>query len=85
LLVDAGVAGDARNDVAERYALALALSGGTPAKNLPELPDQPTNLLSVVPPPNGAANTGEAVRDALDHAQRIEQLLAPTPTQQQGS
>jgi hypothetical protein len=38
-----------------------------------------------VPPPNGAANTGEAVRDALDHAQRIEQLLAPTPTQQQGS
>ena len=49
------------------------------------LPDQPTNLLSVVPPPNGTANTGEAVRDALDHAQRIEQLLAPTPTQQQGS
>ncbi len=85
LLADAGVAGDARNDIAERYALALALSGGTPAKNLPALPDQPTNLLAVVPPPDGTAKTGDAVRDALDHAQRIEQLLSPTPTQQQGS
>jgi hypothetical protein len=85
LLVDAGVAGDARNDVAERYALALALSGGTPIKNLPTLPDQPTDLLLVVPPPSGTAKTGDAVRDALDHAERIERLLAPTPTQQQGS
>ena len=85
LLADAGVAGDARNDVAERYALALTLSGGTVDKNLPTLPDQPSNLLSVVPPPNGTANTGEAVRDALDHAERIERLLAPIPTQQQGS
>ena len=85
LLADVGAIGDARNDVAERYALALALSGGTPVKNLPKLPDQTTNLLSVVPTPDATAKTGDAVRDALDHAERIEQLLAPTPTQRQGS
>jgi hypothetical protein len=85
LLSDTGIADNARIDAAERYALALALSGNAPIDGVAKLPDVPAQLLSIVQPPSApAATTGEALQRAVERARRIEQLLGSAPIAQQG-
>lgn len=89
LLSDTGLPANVRNEAADRYALALALSDGTSGQGLPNLPDPATHLLAVLPSaPDttaGASTPGTEVQNALDRAKGIETLLGPTPTGQQGS
>jgi hypothetical protein len=86
LLSDTTITGDARNEAAERYALALALSGSAPIAGLPPIAGAPGSLLAIVQKPeNAAGTTGEAVQSALERAQRIETMLGPATTPRQGS
>ena len=77
-----------RNDLATRYALAVAMHG--PAENVTvlKLPDAPARLLAAVPSAAAGANPGQpglrSLRGALERARRIETLLDP-PTAHQGS
>jgi len=78
-----------RNDLATRYALAVAMNG--PATNVTavKLPEGPARLLAAVPSAASDANTTRppglvALRSALERARHIETLLDP-PTAHQGS
>jgi hypothetical protein len=88
LLRDPLLPATARNDLATRYALAVAMNG--PATNVTamKLPDAPGRLLAAVPPvasdANGTPPSLRALRSALERARRIETLLDP-PTVHQGS
>ncbi len=85
LLANTAIKGDARAAAAERYALALALSNGTPANDLPALPQRSSALVAIVTPPDSAKTTGDRLRTALDRANRIQQLFAAPPAHAQGS
>jgi hypothetical protein len=88
LLRDPLLPGAMRNDLATRYALAVAMNG--PAANVTamKLPEAPARLLSALPPPPSAANQRQpglsTLRGALERARRIETLLDP-PNAHQGS
>ncbi len=76
----------ARNEAAERYAVALTLAGETPPASAPALPALPSRLLSALQPdaaPAPSANSAmPATRSALDRARLIEQLLEPAAAHQ---
>ena len=81
--------GDARDQAAERYALALALSGAAPPSAGPKLPELPSRLLAALPDAGTpaspqAAGAMPALRSALERARHIERLLGPA-TANQGS
>ena len=81
-----------RDDLAKRYALAVAMTGEAPAGEAPageasavtlaKLPEGPARLLSVSPVPSGASPGLASLRGALDRARRIETLLGPAPAHQ---
>jgi hypothetical protein len=88
VLAAAGSDDAARGNAAERYALALALAGGTPPDAAPKLPESPARLLAVLQPEPASAPSATAalpaLRGALDRARLVEQLLPPA-TAHQGS
>jgi hypothetical protein len=88
LLRDRGLAAEARNDVARRYALAVAMTGESTDATPKELPEEPSRLLAAIPPPTssrvGSGPDMNALRGALERARSIETLLDPT-TSRQGS
>jgi hypothetical protein len=62
LVSDPAVPAGQRNDMAKRYALAVAMSGAAPAVTPAKLPELPARLLAAVPPapPAGTAQTPPA-------------------------
>ena len=76
----------ARNDAAERYALALTMAGATRPAAPPALPELPSRLLAVLSPEAPVAPPADAaipaMRSALDRARLIEQLLEPAAAHQ---
>jgi hypothetical protein len=88
LLADRGLAAEARDDVARRYALAVAMTGEAAGAAPKELPEEPSRLLAAIPAPSsprvGSGPDMNALRGALERARSIETLLDPT-TSRQGS
>lgn len=88
LLRDTTLSAARRNDLATRYALAVAMSGSAANVTSMKLPEAPARLLAAVPAAAAAANSKpsglSSLRGALERARRIETLLDP-PTTHQGS
>ncbi len=77
-----------RDELATRYALAVAMNGSAPNVPPMKLPEASARLLSVVPSTAPAANARppglSSLRGALERARHIETLLDP-PIAHQGS
>ena len=85
LLRDPALPAAKRDDMARRYALAVAMTG-TAAAAAPKLPEDAARLLAAVPAAASGA-TGSppgliVLRGALDRARRIETLLDPATASQ---
>jgi hypothetical protein len=84
LLHDPALTGTARQEAADRYSLALALSQGSPERTLATAPDGlAAHVLAALPPagadhPVTPAVSVDAVRGALSRAKQIETLLPVT-------
>jgi hypothetical protein len=83
LLRDSTLPDAMRDDLAKRYALAVAMSGEPANVNLSKLPDGPAQMLAAMPPASAGATGGSPsltiLRGALDRARHIETLLDPAP------
>ncbi len=72
------LAKDARDAAADRYALALALSGKHPAKDIQGFTGLADHVLGALPPEQAAPSAPiSAIRGSLQRAGRIEALLPP--------
>jgi hypothetical protein len=78
---------DAKADAADRYALAVAMSGGRPADDLRGLGGLAGRVLGALPVTTAANDPSapvNALRGALERAGAIEALLPPAPRAQTG-
>jgi hypothetical protein len=92
LLRDPALTADARGDAADRYGLALALSGGNPDRTLPNVKEGLAARVIAALPAQGIIAPSAAgvslslgiVERALDRAKQIETLL-PAATSNPGA
>jgi hypothetical protein len=92
LLNDASLPTGLRDDMAKRYAIAVAMAGGPAPASPPGLPEGPVRMLAALPPPpaqkpasptsTGGAIDTAALRGALERAKAIETLLGSQPGHQ---
>jgi hypothetical protein len=74
-----------RDELATRYALAVAMNGPATNVTVAKLPEGPARILAAVPSAAPAGPPGlSALRAALERARHIETLLDPL-TAHQGS
>ena len=88
LLRDGTLPAERRDDVARRYALAVAMTGA-PAVAPPKLPDRAARLLTAAAPAQsgtaGKTPDMKVLRGALERTRSIEALLDPAAAEKPGS